>query len=140
MAVVVRIEVDLDGTERELERLQEPPTFKLESVLAATFAITESRVHVITGQLKASGRVVSDFHGDIWSGTLEYDRYPGIFELARGPMHTKGGKGPPPYPPHGGIEDSHFFFDPVEARWPGDWTSGDAYQMYTKAIMDWLEG
>jgi hypothetical protein len=127
----LRFEVDLDGTADELARLQEPPTRRLEAVLATTFATTEARVHVITGKLLASGRVSSDFNGDVWTGTLEYDRDPGIFELARGPKKTKH---------HGGTGDSHFFFDPVEARWPGDWTTGDSYQLYTKAIQDWLEG
>lgn len=131
MAFTVRFEVDLATAGRELERLQHPPTHQLESVLATTYAITEARVHVITGHLKASGRPKSEYAGDVWSGTLEYDRHPGIFELARGPKRTRH---------HGGLDDSHFFFDPVEARWPGDWTTGDAFQMYTKVIDTWLEG
>lgn len=127
--MIVRFDVDLDGAGRELERLQHPPVAALEGVLATTFAITESRVHVITGKLKGSGRPSSEYHGDVWTGTLSYDRYPGIFELERGPKRTRH---------HGGIADSHFFFDPVEARWPGDWTTGDSFQMYTKVIEDFI--
>jgi hypothetical protein len=126
----VTMTVNLDGIPGELERLQDPPYAELEAVFAATFVITEARVHVETGALKASGHPTSEVGDDTWTGTLNYDRYPGIYELARGPVKTKttGGTG------------THFFFDPVEARWPGDWTTGDSYQMYTKAILDWLEG
>ena len=124
-------EVDLDGAGAELERLQHPPFMELEGVLAATFAITEARVHVISGKLLASGHPTSEAAGDVWTGTLNYDRYPGIYELARGPKMTRH---------HGGFGDSHFFFDPVEARFPGDWTTGDGYELYTAAILGWLEG
>jgi hypothetical protein len=138
--VILRFDVDMREVDAELERLQRPPVAALESVLATTFAITEARVHVITGKLKASGHPSSAFDGDIWEGTLHFERYPGIFELARGPKHTKGGKGPPPWPPHGGLGDSHFFFDPVERRYPSDWESGDSFQMYTRVIESFLEG
>jgi len=123
-------EVDLNGAGRELERLQHPPFRELDGVLMTTFATTDRRVHVLTGELKASGHPTTARSGDEWTGTLLYDRYPGIYELARGPKKTvyTGGTG------------SHFFFDPVEARWPGDWETGDSYQLYTKAILDWLEG
>ena len=127
----LRFEVNLDGTAVNLERLTHPPTAELEAVLATTFAITEARVHVITGRLKASGRPVSEHFHDTWSGTLEFAGDPGIYELARGPRKTKY---------HGGLGDSHFFFDPVEARWPGDWTTGDAFQMYTHVIENFLTG
>lgn len=130
MPFTVVFHVDIRAPERELERLQHPPVAQLEGVLATTFAITEARVHVITGHLKGSGHPSSEFSGDEWTGTISYVRYPGIFELERGPKKTKH---------HGGLGDSHFFFDPVEARWPGDWTTGDSYQMYTKVILDWLE-
>jgi hypothetical protein len=122
---MIRFEVNISPAEVELDRLQHPPTHELESVLAANFATTEARVHVITGHLKASGHPTSEHTGDVWTGTLHFDRDPGIFELARGLKHTKH---------HGGLGDSHFFFDPVEARWPGDWTTGDSFQMYTKVI------
>jgi hypothetical protein len=126
---MIHFEVDDADVIGELARLSHPPVLQLESVLATTFAITEARVHVITGQLKGSGHPSSAFDGDTWTGTLSYDRDPGIFELARGPAKSKH---------HGGLYDSHFFFDPVEARWPGDWTTGDSFQMYTKVIRDFL--
>lgn len=128
--VVVRFEVDLDGAGEELERLQHPPTTELEGVLLSTFAITEARVHVITGALLASGHPTSDFAGDVWEGTLNYDRYPGIYELARGPMPTR----------HHPLGDSHFFFDPVEAPGYGDYDveHGDGYKAYVAVIEKWL--
>lgn len=129
MAVTLKFDMNIDAVGAELERLQHPPVVHLESVLATTFAVTEARVHVETGKLKGSGHPSSAYAGDVWTGTLSYDRDPGIFELARGPKKTRH---------HGGIGDSHFFFDPVEARWPGDWTTGDSYQMYTKVIRDFL--
>ncbi len=129
MNVEIRFTVDLNGAGDELERLQHPPTRELEGVLLTTYAITEARVHVETGHLLASGHPTSDHVGSVWTGTLSYDGDPGIYELARGPRRTKY---------HGGVGDSHFFFDPVEARWPGDWTTGDAYEMYTTVIETWL--
>lgn len=131
MGFDLSFKVDLDGTAWNLERLQHPPFRELEAVLATTFAITEARVHVITGKLLASGHPTSVAAGDTWEGTLHYAGDPGIFELARGPKVTRH---------HGGYTDSHFFFDPVEARWPGDWRTGDAYQMYTRVIEDFLSG
>jgi hypothetical protein len=128
MSAEIRFEVDLDGTADELERLQHPPILALESVLMTTFAETEMRVHVDTGSLKASGHPTSSLAGDIWDGTLSYDRYPGIFELARGPRPSRY------------QHDSHFFFDPVQAPGYSDYdvTHGDGYQMYVKAIETWL--
>jgi hypothetical protein len=128
MPAEIIFEVDLDGAGAELERLQHPPTMALEGVLLTTFAMTEARVHVETGALKASGHPTSSFGGDVWEGTLSFDRYPGIYELARGPHRTV----------HQGGPGSHFFFDDVEARYPGDWTTGDAYRLYTKVIEEWL--
>lgn len=129
MAVMLKFDMDISDVEAELTRLQHPPVAKLESVLTTTFSVTEARVHVLTGKLRGSGHPSSEYVGGVWTGTLSYDRDPGIFELARGPRKTRH---------HGGLTDSHFFFDPVEARWPGDWTTGDSFQMYTKTIEDFL--
>ena len=128
---MIRFDMDIAAVDVELTRLQHPPVDKLEGVLATTFAITEARVHVLTGHLKASGHPSSSYVPGIWTGTLSYDRDPGIFELARGPKRTRH---------HGGLADSHFFFDPVEARWPGDWTTGDSFHMYTRVIDDFMGG
>lgn len=127
----VRIEVDLGRIPRELERLEHPPVIELEGVLATTFSITQGRVHVITGKLKASGRPSSTYVEDVWEGTLSYDRIPGIFELARGPKPSE----------HHHPPDTHFFFDPVEAPIMGPWDSleGEGAKMYEAVIMKWLE-
>jgi hypothetical protein len=153
--VVLRFEVDLDGTATELERLQHPPFSELEGVLLTTLATTEARVHVETGHLKASGHPTSEAAGDVWSGTLNYDRYPGIFELARGPndVALRRNRNPRPAGPprlnegpklkeHHAPRDSHFFFDPVQAPGNGDYDveHGEGYKMYTETIMSWLEG
>jgi hypothetical protein len=128
----VRFEVDLDGIPRELERLSHPPVIELEGVLAATFAITQARVHVITGKLKASGHPSSTYADDVWDSTIAYDRIPGIFELARGPRPSE----------HHHPPDTHFFFDPVEAPIMGPWDSleGEGAHMYEAVIMDWIRG
>jgi hypothetical protein len=151
----VRFEVDLNGMGMELERLQHPPVRELEGVLLATFATTEARVHVETGHLKASGRPTSSYAGDVWSGTISFESYPGLFELARGPndvalRRSKNPRsaGPPrlnPGPklkgPHG-PRDSHFFFDSVQAPGYGDYdtTHGEGFLMYKAVIESWLEG
>jgi hypothetical protein len=89
----------------ELDRLIKGPAgstlLEMESALASGYAITEVRVHVITGFLKASGHTASHFDGEEWEGEIDYARHPGIFELARGNSPTK-------YHPSGG----HYFFDP----------------------------
>ncbi len=126
----LRFEVDLDGAAIELERLQHPPFREMEGVLLTTFAITDARVHVITGELKASGHPTSERAGDVWSGTLSYARYPGIYELARGERPTRY------------HTDSHFLFDPVQAPGYGDYDveHGEGFRMYKEVIENWLEG
>lgn len=71
-----------------------------EKTTALLFADTQAHVHVETGALKASGIVRTHFDGSEWSGEIEYDAHPGIFELARGDTPTRTH-------PTGG----HFFFD-----------------------------
>jgi hypothetical protein len=129
----IRFEVDLNGAGKELERLQHPPYLELDSVLLATFATTEARVHVITGELLASGHPTTVQASDRWEGTLSYAGNPGIFELARGERPTKY---------HGGPGDSHFFFDPVQAPGAGDYDveHGEGYLAYKHVIETWLEG
>lgn len=68
-------------------------TVPLETALAAGFVETQAVVHIISGRLKASGRTSSDFHGDTWTGSVEYGgpagtpAYYGIYEMARGGTH-----------------------------------------------------
>lgn len=89
----------------ELDRLAKGPVgetvLRMESALAAGYITTEARAHVITGYLKASGHPSSSFDGEQWEGTIDFARYPGIFELARGNTPTYNH-------PEGG----HYFFDP----------------------------
>lgn len=60
----------------ELDRLADGPSpatiAGLESVLAESFAETQMVVHIITGSLKASGKIESDYADDEWSGLISY--------------------------------------------------------------------
>jgi hypothetical protein len=98
-------EVFLDGAGDELDRLSKGPDMRtitaMEAALLEGFTITEGRVHVITGALKASGHPDSSFGEDTWEGVINFAHYPGIFELARANSPTR-------YHPMGG----HYFFDP----------------------------
>ncbi len=89
----------------ELTRLEAGPVgiavAQMEAALAAGFIETETKVHVITGALRASGVPRSNFTGEEWEGEIDYARYPGIFELARGDMPTH-------FHPDGG----HYFLNP----------------------------
>jgi hypothetical protein len=121
----VHWEVILDGAGDELGRLSRGPDMKtiaeMETALLTGFSLTEARVHVITGELKASGHPSSHHDETSWEGTISFARDPGIFELARGNSPTR-------YHPLGG----HYFFDPGgpifergvrQAIW--DWVTGD---------------
>ncbi len=76
----------------ELSRLEAGPVgvtvAQMEAALAAGFIETETKVHIITGALRASGVPRSNFTGEEWEGEIDYARHPGIFELARGDMPT----------------------------------------------------
>jgi hypothetical protein len=122
--------VDLDGAGEELSRLSRGPGARtimaMEAALLEGYTITEARVHVITGQLKASGHPSSSFDTRTWDGTISFDRDPGIFELARGNTPTKHHE-----------DGEHYFFDPAghifekKVRqafwdWVTDWKGGEA--------------
>jgi hypothetical protein len=98
--------VYLDGAGDELDRLARGPDARtlaaMEAALLEGFTITEGRVHVITGLLKASGHPQSHHDATTWSGEIDYARNPGIFELARGDAPSR-------YHPEPG---RHYFFDP----------------------------
>ena len=106
----------------ELDRLAGGPgagtLAELEAALLSGYAVTEARIHVITGQLKASARPSSGFDGDSWEGQIDAARDPGIFELARGDSPTANH-------PEGG----HYFFDP----------GGPAFEHRVRDIVwDWV--
>jgi hypothetical protein len=98
-------EMWLDGAGDELDRLSRGPDAhtiaSMEAALLEGFGITEERVHVITGALKASGHPASSFDSRVWEGVINFAHNPGIFELARADSPTR-------YHPMGG----HYFFDP----------------------------
>lgn len=89
----------------ELDRLALGPVgetvARFDAALVSGYLTTESRVHVITGKLKTSGHPDSSFDGSTWRGEIDFDRYPGIYELARGNAPTMN------HP-----EGMHYFFDP----------------------------
>jgi hypothetical protein len=131
-----------DGAGFELDRLEAGPGFgptliAMESALALGFAITDARVHVITGHLKGSGHPHSDYTGEEWTGVISYARHPGIFELARGDAPTK-------YHPFPG---RHYFFDPGghefekgvrQAVW--DWVTDDKGGDAPSEGLEWASG
>lgn len=123
--------VYLDGAGDELDRLARGPGGRtiadMERSLLLGYSITEARVHVITGSLKASGHPWSDFAGDKWTGEIDFAHDPGIFELARGDSPTR-------YHPAPG---RHYFYDPGGHEfekgvrqafwdWVTDWKGGPA--------------
>lgn len=84
----------------DLERLSRPPSRKtvaaLEAALRAAFLDTQARVDTISGSLKASGRVSSELHGNVWTGRITYGGVsPGpdsivdyaLYELQEGGSH-----------------------------------------------------
>ncbi len=69
-------DVDISDVLDELDRLAELPSLtgqlRLEAVLAEQFQATQQAVHVITGSLRASGRVSSYMRDHVWHGEIEY--------------------------------------------------------------------
>jgi hypothetical protein len=94
--------VYLNGAGEELDRLARGPDAKtiaaMEAALLVGYTMSEAKVHVISGQLKASGHPSSSYDMFTWEGEMDFARYPGIFELARGDAPTR-------YHPDGG----HYF-------------------------------
>lgn len=141
----IHFEIELYGFPKaagpELDRLIAGPGLdtlgRMEGALAEGTSATEARVHVITGYLKSTVHSSSDYAADVWEGTIEAARDPGIFELARGNMPTK-------YHPDG----QHYFFDPGgpkfehdvrEAIW--DWvTDGDGGPAPIEGLGPWSGG
>lgn len=64
---------DYDELLRELEDEPHADTIiRLESILSTAFAATQAKVHVITGRLRASGRISSSITDGHWSGEITY--------------------------------------------------------------------
>jgi hypothetical protein len=114
--------VDLDGAGDELGRLAKGPgeavMARIDGALMTGFAMSEAKVHVITGLLKASGHVVTHQSPGNWSGSMEFARYPGVFELARGNTPTAHHDGGHYFMDEGG---PHFLRETRHAIW--DWVT-----------------
>lgn len=123
--------VYLDGAGDELDRLARGPDARtiahMEAALLLGYTLAEAKVHVITGALKASGHPQSSFDAGTWSGEIDFARYPGVFELARGDAPTR-------YHPYPG---EHYWFNPGGHEfekgvrqafwdWVTDWKGGPA--------------
>jgi hypothetical protein len=119
--------VYLDGAGDELDRLAAGPDLRtiaaMEAALLVGFSMTEAKVHVITGALKASGHPASSFDKFTWSGEIDFARDPGIYELARGDSSTRY------HPSPGG----HYFFGP-----PGTGGGPVFERGVRQAFWDWV--
>jgi hypothetical protein len=100
---IVSMTMRADGlaeARKELQRLSRPPMktiAELETVAAQGFAATQAATHIITGSLKISGKLATDFDGRMWDMQVTYGgsatgavfdpvRY-AIYERARGGDH-----------------------------------------------------
>lgn len=52
------------------------------------FVVSQSLVHVVTGELKSSGSIDVDQHGSVFEMVLSYDADHAIYEHARGGSHA----------------------------------------------------
>ena len=90
----------LKEARKEMQRLAAPPLKtigELEKVAGQGFAATQAATHIITGSLKISGKLKTDFDGNTWDMQVTYGgeahgavfdpvRY-AIYERARGGEH-----------------------------------------------------
>lgn len=76
MTGTVHFYVDISDADKELARLEDEPSLAtiagFEGVLAASFGATQMAVHIITGSLRGSGKIGSDYQNDTWSGEISY--------------------------------------------------------------------
>lgn len=93
---MVRVELVPDGAfqhwidslrnaEAIVESVAEP---MLAKEMGRFFNATQDAVHVITGELKASGRVASDMKGGVFEGRVLYDADYASYEHDRGGSHA----------------------------------------------------
>lgn len=129
--MAVTIHVDISDADHELRRLEDGPDLqdlvRLDAAITRLYAETQAVVHIITGSLKASGKLEdSKFEGHVWHGQFSYG---GVSEgsahdpvtyakVERAKAGSKGSLGP------------HDFM------WP---THGTAHE-YGEAIMAFLRG
>lgn len=71
-----RYDIDMSEIYTELDRLADAPSasavLALEGILAESFAETQMAVHIITGSLRTSAKLDSDFNDGVWSGHISY--------------------------------------------------------------------
>lgn len=119
--------VYLNGAGEELDRLARGPgpeiIARMEAALLECYMVTEGRTHVITGALRASGHPQSSWQQWVWSGQVNYARYPGIFELARGDSPTR----------HHPFPGDHYFYGP-----PGTGPGPVFERKVRQAFWDWV--
>jgi len=145
--MAVEFDVDISDAMRALDHLDHPPdlgtTLRLEAVLTAQFQATQQYVHVITGSLKASGKLHSGTRDGIWTGEISYGgeapgsphdpvRYAEL-EQSRNPgnpgyYYRRGNI--PGTDSQGRVSVNHDFMAPVAAFEP----------MYREAMMAYLRG
>lgn len=72
----INVDVDIDDADRELRRLDDAPdlsvVLRLEALLAAQFLGTQQVVHIISGSLRASGKIDSEQGRASWLGEISY--------------------------------------------------------------------
>lgn len=97
--MTVRMHVDTSAADREFDRLADmgAATTRLEQILAAQFAGMQAATHVITGSLRGSEDIDSDFRAGRWVGQIVAGgASPGfpndpvvyaVYEAARGGAH-----------------------------------------------------
>jgi hypothetical protein len=116
--VSLHFEIEDEKVLAELSRLADgPDPARWEGIMSGTFAAVSARVHIITGLLRGSGAMATSYDGEVWTGTISFVRYPGIFELARGNTPTANH-------PAGG----HHFYEPAYA----------SPQAYKDSVLEWL--
>lgn len=104
--VFVITTVGLDEMLKDFQKAGKPLGTKellpFEQAFEQAAILVAAKVHILTGDLKRSGRHDTHYDGNEWSGEIRYDADPGVFELWRGDKATKNH-------PEGG----HNFFEPV---------------------------
>jgi len=115
-----------------LKKWSKGPDFKtigkLEAVIDAAFAATQTFVHIDTGSLKSSGKVESDYDGvtALWTGTIVYGgESGGINDPVRYAIYEQRRRGVKT-----GVGTTHDFMTPIPAYYP----------LVDKAVIGWMSG